>query len=151
MCVLVSETLEALFPASLQATMANEQPQQAPTEADEPHPSLPQGQVHDETGRVICKFPPFPIPPAGVRVLSFEEFAPSGIQIRFGEEVERDCVGVPTIRLEKQHDNESVSRKKRKTTRTMVTGEVIDRTSTWWEDWEAGEPQRIRSARKFDS
>ena len=130
--------------------MAIENPQQPVAEASSP---LPRGQVHDETGRVICKFPPFPIPPAGVKVKSFAEFEPSGLRVRLDEEPEEDGLGVRTVLLDKQHDNENASssrKKKRKITKTMPTGEVITRASTWWEDWEAGEAQRIRSAKKYD-
>ena len=85
--------------------------------------------------------------------MSFKDFEPSGIRIRLDEESEKDGLGVPTVLLDKQHDNENASssrKKKKKTTRTLPTGEVITRATTWWEDWEAGESQRIRSAKKFD-
>lgn len=116
-------------------------------------PPLPQGQVYDEIGRAICKFPPFPIPPASVKIKSFAEFAPSGLRVRLDEELATDGSGIPTVLLSKQHDNENASssrKKKRKITKTLPTGEVITRASTWWEDWEAGEGQRIRSAKKYD-
>ena len=131
--------------------MATKQQRLVQPEASDSRPPLPQGQIYDETGRVICKFPPFPILPEGVQIQSFNEFVPSGIQVRFGDEAERDGLGFPTVLLEKQHDNESLSRKKKKgSVKTMITGEQIVRVSTWWEDWEAGEPQRIRSAKRID-
>ncbi|KAL5487575.1 hypothetical protein ACEPAI_5683 [Sanghuangporus weigelae] len=95
------------------------------------------------------KWPPFPDPPDNVRIIPFNEFKPSGIQISFNDEVEVDGLGIPTVRLPIIHDNEAPPRKKKKTKLTAA-GEEIRQRSNWWEEWEEGEEQRFRSIGIYD-
>ena len=115
---------------------------------------LPKGMAYDDEGNPAFRFPPFPDPPAGVNIIPFKDFKPSGIQISFGgDEVERDGLGIPTVMLPKLHDNESIPMKRKKfITKKFPNGEERRQERIdWWEDWETGEPQRIRSAPTFDT
>ena len=97
------------------------------------------------------KFPPFPAPPAGKKILSFKEFRPSGIQIVIDPEpghVELDGLGIPTVQLRVKHDlTEAEQKKKRKIKGSKTTVEPSGkvRRLTWWEEWEQHEDMRKMS------
>lgn len=96
------------------------------------------------------RYPPFPVPPPGKKILSFSEFKPSGIQIAIDPEpgyVEQDGHGIPTVALRVKHDLTETERKKKrgKASRTVVGAGGQTRRLTWWEEWEEGEELRRAS------
>ncbi|KAL5529936.1 hypothetical protein ACEPAF_6193 [Sanghuangporus sanghuang] len=120
--------------------------------AAEMHPGIDvkkKGVELDVNGFPYHKWPPFPDPPDNIKIIPFNEFKPSGIQISFDDEVEVDGLGIPTVRLPVIHDNEAPPRKKKKTKLTAA-GEEIRQRSNWWEEWEEGEEQRLRSIGTYD-
>ncbi|KAJ3539694.1 hypothetical protein NM688_g6326 [Phlebia brevispora] len=95
------------------------------------------------------QFPPFPKPPAGVKIIPFHEFKASGIQIAVAPEpdyVEVDGLGIPTLTLRVKHDLTETEQRKRKKGRRTAGGPSGQRL-TWWEDWEQGESMRTTAAR----
>ncbi|KAJ3556084.1 hypothetical protein NM688_g2223 [Phlebia brevispora] len=74
-------------------------------------------------------FPPFPKPPAGVKIVPVHEAKASGIQI--------------AVALEPDHV-EMEQRKRMKGRRTA--GRPSGQRLTWWEDWEQGESTRMTEA-----
>lgn len=107
------------------------------------------GAELDPNGIPYYKWPPFPEPPTGVTIIPFKVFKPSGIKLPLNDDIEVDGLGIPTVRLPVTHDNEGVPKKKRKIKKTTSGKEVL-RRNVWWEEWEEGEAQRIRSAKIYD-
>lgn len=100
------------------------------------HPDIDvtkKGVEVDSNGVPYYKWPPFPDPPEGSKIIPFSDFKPVGIQIPLGDEAEVDGLGIPTVRLAVTHDNEAPPRKKKKTKKT-ITGEEILQRSVWWEE-----------------
>ena len=105
--------------------------------AENPPPSG--GLEYDANGVPYYKWPPFPEPPPGVKIIPFDEFVPSGIVINMDPDaVEVDGLGIPTVQLKVKHDNSGLPKKKKKK-KALAGGNV---KSTWYEDWAEGEDLR---------
>jgi hypothetical protein len=98
------------------------------------------------------RFPPFPKPPPGVTIISFNDFQVHGIQVRYdndsSEAPEIDGLGIHTIKLRVKHQTDEINagtktkkRKKRKT--GSVTNGVDVEKMEWWEAWEDSEGSRV--------
>jgi hypothetical protein len=100
----------------------------------------------------FIKFPPFPKPPPGVEIISFESFQPAGIQIAIiddptdGDYIEHDGLGIPTIFLKVKHvitdDLEKKKKKKRKKGGGGAAAAADGRKLSWWEQWIEAEELR---------
>ncbi|KAJ7509130.1 hypothetical protein B0H11DRAFT_1963960 [Mycena galericulata] len=101
----------------------------------------------------LTRFPPFPVAPEGVTVVSFKDFVEHGILISEGDddEVERDGLGIPTIPLRTKHDTD-VSKtnpnRKKKSAKEMA-GSRPGFSKEWWADWAEGED--LRNHGPYDS
>ncbi|KAI0253445.1 hypothetical protein BJV78DRAFT_1194414 [Lactifluus subvellereus] len=102
----------------------------------------------------MLRFPPFPIVPDGVELISFVSFKPSGIRVPIDEddenhdadEIERDGLGIPTIALRVKHTLDSVEKKKKKKKKKVGGSQQVqvapEKPKTWWEVWEEFEDIR---------
>ncbi|KAH9019598.1 hypothetical protein EDB83DRAFT_122017 [Lactarius deliciosus] len=100
----------------------------------------------------MLRFPPFPVPPDGVTLISFTAFRPSGIRVpidddddpRLGE-AEVDGLGIPTVALHAKHVADS-KEKKKKRKKKGVSAQTVqvapERPKMWWEVWEELEDVR---------
>ncbi|KZV64579.1 hypothetical protein PENSPDRAFT_757170 [Peniophora sp. CONT] len=106
--------------------------------------------LSSEQARAL-RFPPIPEPPAGVDIVSFEAFVPSGINVPVDEAddmiepdedyEEFDALGVATLALpshKKDHHSLANRLKKRKAPKNKDTST----RSTWWEVWDETESVR---------
>ncbi|KAJ7159008.1 hypothetical protein C8R43DRAFT_357711 [Mycena crocata] len=76
------------------------------------------------------RFPPFPPLPPGVKITLFKDFQEFGTRVIDDNGIERDGLGIPTIRLPK-------SKKKKKSHGIRGPGPKKE----WWEEWEAAGTQ----------
>ncbi|OAX37506.1 hypothetical protein K503DRAFT_857327 [Rhizopogon vinicolor AM-OR11-026] len=92
------------------------------------------------------RFPPFPVAPHGVSIISFKDFSPYGykrVKMETGEEIEVDALGgLPTVKVlsDEEVAQRNKDRKKRRNAgqSTDATGRIVP----WWEEWEEGENSR---------
>jgi hypothetical protein len=94
----------------------------------------------------MLRFPPFPVLPDGVTLLSFNAFRPSGIRVPIDDDddprvdgIEVDGLGIPTIALRVKHvaDNAEKKKKRKKKGGAAMSVQVApERPKTWWEVWE---------------
>lgn len=115
---------------------------------------MPAAAAPVPTDQPWITFPPFPKPPAGTSIVSFQNFKPSGIQIVVdvddGDATEElDGLGIPTVQLRIRHSlTEAEQKKEKKTNRAKHT--VFEngqrRRLTWWEEWVEDERYRGTSA-----
>ncbi|KAJ7062558.1 hypothetical protein C8F01DRAFT_1368336 [Mycena amicta] len=84
----------------------------------------------------IHHFPPFPAVPAGVHIIPLAQFQEYGTKIFGPDGIERDGLGIPTVKLKKK-------KKKKGGGNLAVTGTG---TGEWWERWEKyGDHPRYRN------
>ena len=99
-------------------------------------------------------FPPFPQAPAGVDLVPFSAFKPSGLPRRVEptepDYVERDALGIPTVSLKVHHDLTGMEKRKRKKGKGTVTdSNGVVRRMAWYDEWAEGEQLR-RTATVID-
>jgi hypothetical protein len=98
----------------------------------------------------FLRFPPFPVPPSGTKIIPFKDFKESGIQMNLSgdsDRVEVDGLGIPTVELRSKHDTDQcktgsavrVKKKPPPPDRGRLEGK---KKWEWWEIWEEGEDLR---------
>ncbi|KAJ7758703.1 hypothetical protein B0H16DRAFT_1535384 [Mycena metata] len=84
----------------------------------------------------LYHFPPFPPIPRGVTIVPFKDFQEYGARVVGEDGIERDGLGIPTIRLPKSHKKQLLAASANGTSVKM----------DWWLEWAAtGEHQVVRS------
>ncbi|KAJ7098506.1 hypothetical protein B0H15DRAFT_580055 [Mycena belliarum] len=95
---------------------------------DAPKPT-PDRQIH---------FPPFPPVPDGVQITAFKDFQEWGTRVVGEDGIERDGLGIATIRLPSKNPKKKKKKGKGATAKPALKKE-------WWEDWRmSGEHERVR-------
>lgn len=97
----------------------------------------------------MIKYPPFPPVPAGVSIIPFRDFKPTGIKSLLDpseDDIELDGTGRPTAILNVKHVADKWKKKKR---RMGEDDDGVVRKYNWWEEWEKDEVGR-RTAQMTD-
>ncbi|KAK2465905.1 hypothetical protein APHAL10511_001546 [Amanita phalloides] len=97
----------------------------------------------------FIRFPPFPPPPAGVKIILFKDFKEAGIKLFCpnGDGIEVDGADIPTVALEHKHatdqcktnalrkkeEQDAIATKKRKA-KASASSNTAPRK--WWEIWQ---------------
>jgi hypothetical protein len=98
----------------------------------------------------FLRFPPFPVPPSGTKIIPFKDFKERGIQMNLSGDsnrVEVDGLGIPTVEMRSKHGTDqcktgSAVRLKKKPPppdRGRLEGK---KKWEWWDIWEEGEDLR---------
>ncbi|KAK0443893.1 uncharacterized protein EV420DRAFT_1723138 [Desarmillaria tabescens] len=89
------------------------------------------------------RFPPFPQPPEGVKIVPFKDYKEVGILKETADRVERDGLQIPTVALRSVHSTDvcktnaqNTGRDTRKSHSRAAGGK-----REWWNDWEDMERQ----------
>ncbi|KAJ7758654.1 hypothetical protein B0H16DRAFT_1535205 [Mycena metata] len=84
----------------------------------------------------LYHFPPFPPVPQGVIIVPLKDFQEHGARVVGEDGIERDGLGIPTIRLPKSHKKQLLT--------SSANGSSV--RMDWWLEWAAtGEHQVVRS------
>ncbi|KAK0207070.1 hypothetical protein DFS33DRAFT_1382149 [Desarmillaria ectypa] len=84
------------------------------------------------------RFPPFPQPPEGVKIIPFKDFKEVGILKETTDRIERDALQIPTVALKSAHATDVCK------TNAQNHGRDIKKSHSragggkreWWNDWE---------------
>ncbi|TFY73076.1 hypothetical protein EWM64_g10936 [Hericium alpestre] len=102
--------------------------------------------AENTTPEYMLRFPPWPAPPPGKKIIPFKEFKPVGIRISMDgddDAPELDGLGIPTVPLLVKHGTDDLEKKRRKKKGGASQVTVADgKRNTWWEDWEELEDVR---------
>lgn len=99
----------------------------------------------------FIRFPPFPIAPAGVRIMPFKEFTERGIRIEAGaDDAEVDALGIPTIVIgRKGHATDECktnTKRKRDAEESVKSKKKGAIRKGWAESWKESELLRFSTS-----
>jgi hypothetical protein len=91
------------------------------------------------------RFPPFPKPPSGVKLVPFKDFVERGIRVNNHDtEVEVDGLGIPTVELQTKHGTDKCKTNTKRKYKNQSAGHAPDvkKKEWWWTSWAEGEGTR---------